>query len=85
MVIERKQILVLKTSHETFRLFFGMLFLSGSHKLPDRKIYWETFPDTFLKVMSDSVPRFNKVFFEIFAIVASNNLINKNNSRSFVP
>ena len=39
MVIERKQILVLKTSHETFRLFFGMLFLSGSHKLPDRKIY----------------------------------------------
>ena len=79
MVIERKQMLVLKVSHETFRLVFGMLLLSGSHKLSDRKIYWETFPNTFVKVMSDSMPRFNKVFFKISVIVATNKLINKNN------
>ena len=54
-----------------------MLLLSGFHKLPDLKIYWETFP---VKVMSDSMPIFNKVFFEIPAIVATNNLINKSNS-----
>ena len=79
MVIERKQTLVLKVSHETFRLIFGMLLLSGNHKLPDRKIYYKRFPDTFVKVMFWKA-RFNKVFFEI-----SINLINKSNSRSFVP
>ena len=61
-----------------------MLLLSGFHKLLERKIYWETSPDTFAKVMSDSMPRFNKLFFEISIIVATNNLINKNNSGSFV-
>ena len=79
MVIERNQTLVLKISNETFHLFFGMLLLSGSHKLIDRKIYYETFPDTFVKVMFCKA-RFNKVFFKI-----SVNWINKNNFRSFVP
>ena len=83
-VIERKHTLVLKSSNETFCLFFSKLLLSGCHKLPERKIYRETFPDTFVKVISDSMPRLNKLFFEISIIVATNNLINKNNSRSFV-
>ena len=30
---------VMKISLETFCLFFGKLLLSGSHKLPDYKIY----------------------------------------------
>ena len=85
MVIERKQTLVLKSFHETFPLLFGMLLLSRSHKLQDRKIYSETLFDTSVKVMPDSMLRFNKVFFEISVIVATNNLINKSNSRSFVP
>ena len=85
MVIERKQTLVLKSFHETFPLLFGMLLLSRSHKLQDRKIYAETLFDTSVKVMPDSMLRFNKVFFEISVIVATNNLINKSNSRSFVP
>ena len=52
-IIERKQTLVLKISNEIFCLFFGMLLLCGCHKLPERRIYWETSPDTFVKVMSD--------------------------------
>ena len=74
-----------ETSHEIFRLFVGMLLLSGSYKLPDGNIYQETFLDTFVKVMSDSMPGFNKVFFEISVIVATKNLIDKNNSGSFIP
>ena len=42
-----------------------------------------SFPDAFVKVLSDSMQRFNKFFFEISVIVATNNLINKNNSGSF--
>ena len=83
-VIERKQTLVLKISNETFCIFFGMLLLGGCHKPPERKIYWETSPETFVKVMSDSIPRLNNLFFEISIVVATNNLINKNNSQSFV-
>ena len=61
-----------------------MLLLSECHKLPDGKIYWVMYPDTFVKVMSDSMPCF-KVFFKISVFLATNNSINKNNSRSFVP
>ena len=63
--------------NETFHLFLGMLLLNECHKLPDRKIYWET------SSMSASMPSL-KVFFEISIFVATNNLANKKNSRSFV-
>ena len=82
--IERKQTLVFKISNETFCLFLGVSLLSGCQKLPDCKINWETPPDTFLKAMSDSMSRLN-VFFEISIIMATNNLINKTNSRNIVP
>ena len=29
-------------------LFVSMLPLSGCHKLPDHKVYWDTDPDTFV-------------------------------------
>ena len=35
-------------TNEKIRLFLSVLLLSGCHNLPDRKIYWETTPDTFL-------------------------------------
>ena len=35
-------------TNEKVRLFLRMLLLSGSHKLPDRKMYWEAAPDTFV-------------------------------------
>ena len=35
-------------TNEQIRLFSSMLLLSGCHKLPDRKMYWEAIPDTFL-------------------------------------
>ena len=35
------------TSEKT-RSFLSMLLLSECHKLPDRKMYWETTPDTFV-------------------------------------
>ena len=35
-------------TNEQIRLFSSMLLLSGCHKLPDRKMYWEATPDTFL-------------------------------------
>ena len=44
-------------TNEKTRLFFTMLLLSGSHKLPDRKMYWEATPDTFVLARSDSVLR----------------------------
>ena len=34
-----------------------MLLLTGYHKLPDRKVYWETTPNTFVQAKSDSMPR----------------------------
>ena len=34
-----------------------MLLPSGCHKYPDRKMYWETSPDTFGQAISDSMPR----------------------------
>ena len=39
------------------RLFLNMLLLRGSQKLPEREIYWETTPDTFVQARSDSLPR----------------------------
>ena len=42
-------------TNETFRLFVGMLMLSRCDKLPDRKMYWETPPDTFVQAMFDSM------------------------------
>ena len=59
--------------------------LAGAINFQAVKYISRTFPDTFVKVLSDSMPPFNKLFFEISVIVATNNLINKNNSRSFVP
>ena len=35
-------------TNEKIRLFLSMLPLSGCHKPPDRKMYWETTPDTFV-------------------------------------
>ena len=35
-------------TNEKIRLFSSMLLLSGCHKLPDRKMYWEAIPDTFV-------------------------------------
>ena len=34
-----------------------MVLLSGCHKLPDRKMYWETTLNTCVQARSDSVPR----------------------------
>ena len=31
--------------------------LSEFHKLPNRKMYWETLPDTLLQAVSDSMSR----------------------------
>ena len=45
-------------ANETFRLFLDMPLLSRCHKLPDRKMYWEATPDTFLQAMSDLMPRY---------------------------
>ena len=42
-------------TNEKIHLFLSMLLLSGCHKLPDRNIYWEATPDTF--VWFDSIPR----------------------------
>ena len=33
-------------TNENIRLFLRMLLLSGCHRLPHRKIYWGTTPDT---------------------------------------
>ena len=62
-----------KITNETFCLFLGMLLLSGCHKPPDRKMYMETIPDTFVQAMSDSIHRNS----EIPISVTANNLINK--------
>ena len=35
-------------SNENIRLFSSTLLLSGCHKLPGRKMYWEATPDTFV-------------------------------------
>ena len=41
--IERKQTYSsFENTDETFRLFLRMLLLSGSHKLADHEMYWET-------------------------------------------
>ena len=44
-------------TNEKIRLFSTMLLLSGCFKLPDRKMYWEATPDTFVSARSDSVIR----------------------------
>ena len=44
-------------TNEKICLFLNMLLLSGCHKLLDRKIYWETTPDTFVQASSDLIPR----------------------------
>ena len=35
-------------TNEKIRLFSSLLLLSKCHKLPDRKMYWEATPDTFV-------------------------------------
>ena len=44
-------------TNEIFRLFLSILLLSGCHKLRDRKMYWETPPETFVQAMFDLIPR----------------------------
>ena len=44
-------------TNEKISLFSTMLLLSGCFKLPDRKMYWEATPDTFVSARSDSVIR----------------------------
>ena len=44
-------------TNEKIRLFSTMLLLSGCFKFPDRKMYWEETPDTFVSARSDSVIR----------------------------
>ena len=44
-----------ETTNEKIRLFLRMLLFSGCHKLPDRTIYWEATPDTFVQAKSDSM------------------------------
>ena len=36
-----------KITNEKIRLFLSMLLLTGYHKLPDHKMYWEATPDAF--------------------------------------
>ena len=43
-----------ETTNESFHLFLCMLLLCGCLNLPDRKIYWDTPPDTFVQATSDS-------------------------------
>ena len=73
-------------TNEKIRLFLSMLLLSGFHKLPDRKMYWETTPDTLCKqgLIQCLVIR-SSVFFGISIFVTTNNLINKTNSRNSSP
>ena len=44
-------------TNEKLRLFLNMLLLRGCHKLPDHEVYWESTPNTFMEVRSDSLPR----------------------------
>ena len=44
-------------TNEKIRLFLSVLLLSGCHKLPDRKMYLEAAPDTFVEARFDSMPR----------------------------
>ena len=43
--------------NEKITLFSSMLLLSGCHKVPGRKLYWEATPDTFVYARSDSMLR----------------------------
>ena len=44
-------------TNEKIRLFSSMLLLSGCFKIPDRKMYWVTTPNTFVLARSDSMFR----------------------------
>ena len=70
--------------NETFCLFLGMLLLSGCRKLPDRKINWETTPDTFVQAMPDSIPgnTFKRILRNLHP--CNNEQLDKTNSRSSV-
>ena len=50
-----------------------MLVFNGCHKLWDRKMYYETTPDTFVQAMFDSMPPIS-VFFKISIFVTAKNL-----------
>ena len=52
----------------------NLLLLGGCHKLPCRKMYWETTPDTFVQTSSESLPC---NMFDRF--VATTNVINRTN------
>ena len=66
--------------NETFCLFLGMLLLSGCRKLPDRKINWETTPDTFVQAMSGNT--FKRILRNLHP--CNNEQLDKTNSRSSV-
>ena len=69
-------------TNETFCLFLGMLLLSGCHKPPDRKMYWETPPIVLFKqcLIQCLVIRLS-VFFKISILGTMNNLIRKTKSK----
>ena len=43
-----KEDISFEITNEKIRLFLSMLLLSGCHKLPDCRMYWETTPNTFV-------------------------------------
>ena len=47
----------LEITNEKICLFLSMLLLGGCHKLPDRNMYWEATPNTFVYAWFDSMPR----------------------------
>ena len=56
MIFEKADI-NFEITNEKIHLFSSMLLLSGCHKLPDRKVYGEATPDTFVLARSDSMFR----------------------------
>ena len=64
-------------------LTLSMSLLTGYHKLPDHKMYWEMTPIVLCQqgLIQCLVIR-SRGFFRIFIFVVKNNLINKTNSRS---
>ena len=47
----------LEITNEKVRLVLNMLLITGYHKLPNYKMYWEATPDNFVEARSDSMPR----------------------------
>ena len=64
-------------------MVLSMLLLTGCHKFPDHKIYWDATLDNLCKRgLIQCLLIYSRVFFRIFIFVITNNLINKTNRRS---